>query len=369
MIKKIITATLLTFIAFANGKAQSYSNEFLAIGVGARAHGMSGAVIATTGDVYSSYWNPAGLSSIEAPLQLGLMHAEWFAGVAKYDFLGFAKPLSGDKKRAIAFSVIRFGIDNIPYTLNLIGADGSINYDNVRSFSAADYAIQGSYSQEFGENLAIGGNMKVIRRVIGTFAGAWGVGTDLGIQYKVGKFRLAAVGRDITTTYNAWTTTLTADEKLAFASSGNAIPKTSVEITKPTFFIGAAYQNALSKNVNLTIEANAGVATDGQRNVLVSAKAFNLDPRFGFELEYEKNIWIRGGIGNFQRLKVEGDSTGTKRDLNFQPNFGVGLRLGRLVVDYGLTNIGNTSAVQVSHIFSLKLDFKRRTAYRDIEKM
>jgi hypothetical protein len=221
MIKKIITTTLITVLAFAIGEAQSYSNEFLAIGVGARAHGMSGAVVATTSDVYASYWNPAGLSSIESPVQLGLMHAEWFAGVAKYDFLGFAKPLGGDKKRTIALSVIRFGIDNIPYTLNLIGADGSINYDNVRSFSAADYAIQGSYSQLLNENLSIGGNVKVIRRVIGTLAGAWGVGADLGIQYKIGKFRLAAVGRDITTTYNAWTATLTADEKLAFANSGN----------------------------------------------------------------------------------------------------------------------------------------------------
>ena len=319
---------------------------------------MSGALIASTNDVYSSYWNPAGLTGIESPLQLGLMHADWFAGVAKYDYLGFAKPLGGDKKRVIGLSVIRFGIDNIPYTLNLIGADGSINYDNVRSFSASDYAVQGSYAQMLNENLSIGGNVKIIRRVIGTLAGAWGVGADLGIQYKIGHLKLAAMGRDITTTYNTWTATLTEDEKLAFASSGNAIPKTSVEVTKPTLFIGAAYTTPLSSSVNLTVEADAGVATDGQRNVLVSAKAFNLDPRFGFELEYEKNIWLRGGIGNFQRLKNELDPS--KKELNFQPNFGLGLRLGRLIVDYGLTNIGNTSAVQVSHIFSLKLDLKKR---------
>lgn len=358
MIKKIIAATLATVLTFATGTSQSYSNEFLAIGVGARAHGMSGALIASTNDVYSSYWNPAGLTGIESPLQLGVMHAEWFAGVAKYDFLGFAKPLGGDKKRTIGLSVVRFGIDNIPYTLNLIGADGSINYDKVNSFSAVDYAVQGSYAQMLNENLSIGGNVKVIRRTIGTLAGAWGVGADLGVQYKVGKFKLAAMGRDITTTYNTWTATLTEDEKLAFAKSGNAIPKTSVEVTKPTIFIGAAYTTPLSSSVNLTIEADAGVATDGQRNVLVSAKAFNLDPRFGFELEYEKNIWLRGGIGNFQRLKNEIDPS--KKELNFQPNFGLGLRLGRLLIDYGLTNIGNTSAVQVSHIFSLKLDLKKR---------
>jgi hypothetical protein len=341
--------------------AQSYSNEFLAIGVGARAQGMSGAVTATTNDVYSAYWNPAGLNQIEAPFQIAAMHAEWFGGVANYNFLGFAKAI-GDRKekkrRTIGVSIIRLGIDNIPNTLNLVGADGSINYDNVSQFSAADYAIQLSYAQNFGEKLSFGGNLKTIRRVIGTFANAWGVGADLGIQYKSGNWRLAAVGRDITTTYNAWTATLTDEEKQTFVRTNNVIPKSSVEITKPTFFLAAAYQAPLSTNFNIAIEADAGIATDGQRNVLVSSKAFNLDPRFGLEMEYQKNVWLRFGVGNFQRLKKETNAKET--ELNYQPNLGVGLRLGRLTVDYAMANIGNVSAVQYSHIFSLKLDFKSR---------
>jgi hypothetical protein len=357
MKQHILIVTLL-LIATHQFFAQTYSNEFLAIGVGARAHGMSGAVTATTNDLYSSYWNPAGLTQLEAPFQLGVMHAEWFGGVAKYDFIGFAKPLSSTtKKRSIGLSVIRLGIDQIPYTLNLVGPDGSINYANVSQFSAADYAIQGTYAQELNKNLSIGGNMKIIRRVIGTMASAWGVGMDLGVQYRTGNWRLAAVGRDITTTYNAWTATLTEEEKLTFARTGNVIPKSSVEITKPTFFVAAAYQAPLSSDVVLTVEADAGFATDGQRNVLVSSKAFNLDPRFGFELEYQKNIWLRGGLGNFQRLKNEQDPT--KKELNMQPNIGVGMHLGRITVDYALANIGNVSAVQYSHIFSLKLDFKK----------
>ncbi len=351
----------LSIIVFSGHQllSQTYSNEFLAIGVGARAHGMSGAVTATTNDLYSSYWNPAGLTQMDAPFQIGVMHAEWFGGVAKYDFLGFAKPLnSATKKRAIGLSVIRLGIDQIPYTLNLVGADGSINYDNVSQFSAADYAIQMTYAQELNKNFSIGGNMKIIRRVIGSMASAWGVGADLGIQYHKGNWRLAAVGRDITTTYNAWTATLTEEEKQTFARTGNTIPKSSVEITKPTLFLAAGYVAPLSKDINMTLEADAGFATDGQRNVLVSSKAFNLDPRFGLELEYQKNVWLRAGLGNFQRLKNEQDPT--KKELNMQPNIGVGLRLGRLVVDYALTNIGNVSAVQYSHIFSLKLDFKKK---------
>jgi hypothetical protein len=45
------------------------------------------------------------------------------------------------------------------------------------------------------------------------------------------------------------------------------------------------------------------------------------------------------------------------RTLEIQPNVGLGLRLGRLKVDYALANIGSVSGVLVSHIFSLGLDF------------
>ena len=352
---------LLSFIAFLLVQhvafSQKYSNEFLAIGVGARAHGMSGAVIATTNDAFSAYWNPAGLNAIDAPFQIAAMHAEWFGGVAKYDFLGAAKYLNNDKKSVIGLSVIRMGIDQIPYTLNLVGPDGSINYNNITEFSSADYAIQGSYAQVW-KDISIGGNLKVVRRIIGSFAGAWGVGADVGIQYRKNQWRFAAVGRDITTTYNAWTATLTDAEKQVFTKTGNDIPKSSVEITRPTFFLGVAYVTPLSTKINLTVEADAGFATDGQRNVLISSKAFNVDPRLGFELEYQKIIWLRGGVGNFQRLKNEDDPT--KKDLNFQPNMGVGLKLGRLTVDYALTNIGNVSQVLYSNIFSLKLDLKNK---------
>ena len=41
--------------------APKYSNEFLAIGVGARALGMGSAYTAVVNDVTSGYWNPAGL--------------------------------------------------------------------------------------------------------------------------------------------------------------------------------------------------------------------------------------------------------------------------------------------------------------------
>ena len=46
-----------------------YSNEFMNIGIGARALGMSNAVVTSTNDATSGYWNPGHLTEIDNDLQ------------------------------------------------------------------------------------------------------------------------------------------------------------------------------------------------------------------------------------------------------------------------------------------------------------
>ena len=89
---------------------RKYSNEFLNIGVDARAFGMSNAVVANSNDVNSGYWNPAGLLQLKDK-QMALMHANYFANIATYNYAGFAMPI--DEKSAFALSLIRFGVDDI----------------------------------------------------------------------------------------------------------------------------------------------------------------------------------------------------------------------------------------------------------------
>jgi hypothetical protein len=83
-------------------------NDFLNIGVRARGLGMGNAQVASTEDVYSGYYNPAGLANIPNTFQVGLMHSEYFAGIAKYDYGSFAVPVQ-DHKRVLGFSFFRFG--------------------------------------------------------------------------------------------------------------------------------------------------------------------------------------------------------------------------------------------------------------------
>ncbi len=352
---------VLSNISLLTLQAQKYSNEFLAIGVGARAHGMAGAQTALVSDITAAYWNPAGLAEIRAPFQVAAMHAEWFVGVAQYDYIGFGKALNRDQRSFLALSVIRLGIDNIPYTINLVNPDGSVNYDNVSSFSAADYALMGSYARQLGNPaLTLGGTVKVIRRIIGSFGGCWGFGADLGLQYRKNGWMLGIMGRDLTTTFNAWSFTLTEREKQVFQQTGNELPTGGTEITRPRFILGAARQLRLSEKTTLLPALDLDVTTDGRRNTLLRTSAVSADPRFGIEANYDQTVQLRLGIGNFQYVRK--DFNPNEERLTFQPNFGIGLRLGRLQLDYALTDIGNFSQVLYSHIFSVRIDFKERTS-------
>ncbi len=351
---------LLLFILLAAGSsvlmAQKYSNEFLAIGVGAKAHALGGSVVASVDDVTAGYWNPAGLaaSSLEDGIQIGAMHAEWFAGIGKYDFLGALIPVDNNQRK-IGITAIRFGIDGIPNTLSLYEDDGTVNYDNIVEFSAADYAFLLSYAQDLKTKkgkLHVGGNVKVIYRQIGSFANSWGFGLDAGLQYRLPKWSFGVVAKDVTNTFNAWSFSLTDEEEDQLQATGNELPINSVELTKPQFVFGTAFYHDF-KDIGLMAEVNGILTTDGQRNTLLQASTFSLSPSLGLELNYKKFIFLRGGINNVQQ-----DREFEREFWTVQPNFGVGLKILKLYIDYAFTDIGDQVNETYSHVISLRLDLR-----------
>lgn len=339
-------------------QAQKYVNEFLNVGVSARAQGMSNAVVASVSDISAGYWNPSALSYVEAPFQVGAMHAEWFAGIAKFDYLSVGKALNPLKNAYGSVSLIRFGIDEIPYTINLISPEGEIQYDQVSEFSAADYAMLLSYAQRLGvvSRWYVGGSVKIIHRTVGSFGKSWGFGADIGLSYRTDKWQFAMVGKDITTTFNAWTFSLNDREKEVFEQTGNVIPVSSSEITKPRIVLGFARKSKLSANYTLITEVNLNISTDGKRNVILSSDPISMDPQLGLELAIKNVVQVRGGIGKFQ--KVKNLATPDTETWQFLPTFGIGLSLGDFQLDYALTDIGDVSDVNVSHIFSLFLNLE-----------
>lgn len=343
----------ILIIAFQLGFSQTtrkYSNEFLNIGVDAAAFGMSKSVVATSQDVNSTYWNPAGLTSV-TDYQGALMHAEYFAGIGKYDYVAFAMPI--DKESALGISLIRFGVDDILDTTDLIDSDGNIDYNRINLFSAADYALNFAYARSLVlQGLDLGVNVKMIRRIIGDFASSWGFGLDAALQFERHNWKFGLMLRDITTTFNAWSFN---DEK--FDKIANAIPgenqelPESTELTLPKIQFGVARKFELSRDFGLLTELDLNFRF-APTNDLISSSFVSIDPSFGFQADYINIVFLRAGIGNIQNELQFDNST----NVTLQPNFGVGFRYKGIQIDYALTNIASIGNVLYSNVFSLKLD-------------
>jgi hypothetical protein len=348
----------------ARGQTRIYVNEYLNIGVGARGLAMAGAQAASTGDVTSAYWNPAGLTKIKEPNQIGLMHAEYFSGNAKYDYLGLAKPLK-DKRNVVALSLFRFAVDDIPYTLDYIQPDGSFDESKLKSLSAGDYALFASYARRIklfkdpDAATSIGVNAKVIYRHLGKMATAWGAGIDVGLQTTYKRWQMGVVVRDITTTYTAWSFNLTEREKQIFGQTGNELPVKSYEVMLPRICFTAARRLLRdSAKIQVLVEAGADLTTDGRRPTLINTSAISLDPRIGIEVGYKKTIFLRLGAGNFQRVLDDADTANQKKVTLFQPSAGLGIQLHSLRVDYAFTSLQTQSNPLYTHIISLQLSLR-----------
>ncbi|WP_370392091.1 PorV/PorQ family protein [uncultured Winogradskyella sp.] len=347
----VILLTLAVLTAQAQ-TTRKYSNEFMNIGVDAAALGMSNAVVSQTADVNSGYWNPAGLVHLEDN-QLALMHSSYFANIANYNYIAYAIPI--DDRSAVGISLIRFGVDDILDTTQLIDEQGNINYDRINTFSTADYGLTFSYARKLPlDGLNIGFNAKVIRRIIGDFASAWGFGFDAGIQFETkNDWKFGLMVRDITTTYNAWAIDEAKFEQISGAVEGQnqELPETT-EITIPKMQFGVSKKWIFNYDYSLLAATNLNIRFI-ESNDIISTSFASINPAVGFEFGYTDLVFLRGGLGNFQN-ELQIDNT---EDLTFQPNFGVGFKYKGIQIDYAFTDIGDQSAALYSNVFSLKLDF------------
>jgi len=311
---------------------------------------MSNSVVSNVSDGTAAYWNPSGLLTIPDKYEVTLMHSEYFAGIANYDFLSFAMPI--DSLSHMGFSVIRFGVDDIPDTRFLYDANGAINYDNVRFFSAADYAFMFSYARKldiFG-GLDLGANFKVVHRSVGEFANAWGFGLDIGAQKVIGSWQFGVMFRDISGTFNAWSHNTDLVEDI-YSLTGNIIPVSSVEVTLPRLILGASRTFSIGKKIGLLASADLEMTFDGKRNVALKTDFLSVSPNLGLEIDYSRIAFLRLGAGKFQKVKGFNNATMT----SWQPNFGIGVKLNVFRIDYALTDFSNTSDALYSHVFSLSL--------------
>jgi hypothetical protein len=364
MKKSLVALFILCFAThFAHAQFRKYSNEFLNIGAGARGLGMGNAQVAFVKDASAGYWNPAGLAEVKDEPNAALMHAEYFSGIAKYDYASIALPVQ-DNKRTLGLSLLRFAVDDIPNTLFLVEPDGSVNYNNISSFSSADYALLLSGAQTIKETdnyrINAGVNAKVIYRKVGKFANAWGFGFDAGVQMRSDKWSLGITARDVTTTYNIWSFKFTDAEKERLYLTKNDIPVKSTEVTAPRVVLGGAYNFEFGENFKLLAEANVDFTFDGKRSTVLSGNTVSVDPHLGLEASIKDVFFVRGGITNFQRALADGDTLNQKKVWIYQPSLGAGFKIKKVFVDYAFTNLANQSNPLYTHIISLRINLGKK---------
>ncbi|MGQ9630842.1 MAG: PorV/PorQ family protein [bacterium] len=150
--------------------------QFLRIGVGARPLGMAESFASVGGDIYSLYWNPAGLADLRTP-QFALTYHRWIVDTHGA-YIAYAHPWEGVGTLAAGYALFHAG-EMERTGINSAG-------EPVRTgerFVAYDMALRVAWGRSVSETLALGVVIVPIYRAIDR-ARAFGVAFDGGAQYR-----------------------------------------------------------------------------------------------------------------------------------------------------------------------------------------
>ncbi|MDQ1317011.1 MAG: PorV/PorQ family protein [Candidatus Poribacteria bacterium] len=239
----IIMCFLLILCMSQQLYAEEANSSFLGIDVDARGNAMGGAQGTITGNIYSVYWNPAGLSEVLFN-EVGATYNRMFQDI-NYSFIGYAMP--SDFYGTLAFQVCYLGSGPIISTYESL--DGSFAGEGD-SFSVTDISFGVSQSKVITENLAYGVNIKFISHKI-MDKNAFDLAGDAGVIYQppVKGVKFGFVFRNLSTVYSFMNSKFREPWNLKFASSYELsdIPLTLagdynvIAEQKDTLNIGAEY--------------------------------------------------------------------------------------------------------------------------------
>jgi hypothetical protein len=323
--------------------AAKFAGAFMESGGGARAMALGGAFTAVADDASATFWNPAGLSTITTR-QLLLMHEERFGGLVDRDFAAYVQPVSwallGGEEAGVGVSVIRLGVDDIPFTEHLRSTlddngDGIVDdievldlfllQDQIRFKSDSELALLISYGERRGA-WRFGGSLKFIRQSVGEYSST-GIGFDAA-ALRPGFWRRLDFGvklQDATSTYLAW-------------STGKN------EVIVPAVVPGLAWRQPLPRwNASLLLASALETRFEDRGKADQFAWGdIGANLHLGLEIGFRERVFLRGGF----------DSGFGSEDLTA----GAGFRLDRLTIDYAYA--GDTLDIdEVTHRISLGVRF------------
>lgn len=341
--------------AVAQVSAPVSSNAFLELSADARGSALAGTMTASPDEAAAAFYNPAVLGSLKKDYSLTFTHGEYQAGLLHYSFLGFSSRI--DETKGFSAALVRLGVDDIADTRNLIDGNGIPDYDNIQFFSAADYAFFLSYGQKIEEfkDLQLGAALKVVHRRAGDFATAWGLGFDIGVALKAGGYDLGIHLSDATGSYNNWFY----NEALlgpSYVATGNDVPYNALEVNLPVLRLGASRRwPVLDGESGIRAMADVDIHFDGARNTLIRTAVFSVNPRAAIEADYHELLFVRAGIGDYQRTA---SFDGQRANMAF--NLGSGVQYEQFRLDYAYLNVVKSSPGLFSHVVSLNVGLNKK---------
>ena len=316
----IFVVTVLTVIlpgaAFSEEEYRAWPGEFLRMGAGARAMGMGNAYTAVEGDIYSSYFNPAGLAAMnERQLALSV---RYLSMDRRFMHLGFGSKIGPDADFAISW--IQSGTDDI------IGRD--LNGNPTGSLEDKRNAFSLTFSKSAGKWFSFGLNTKLaLWKLGGEDAKAYGF--DIGtIIHPLNKLAVSFVIRDINSRFT-WKS-----KRWKKEISGADSQVLEKEDEFPAYFtLGIAYRTFKDK---LLLSASL-------ENVEDNPAGLNL----GFSYDLKERLTLRTGLYNYTSSDELDSGSAT---------FGFTLRItGTMDFDYAYVpdDFNNDSV----HIISLLMNY------------
>ena len=347
MLPGIVLAALVLLLAIP-AQATKYAGTFMENGGGARALAMGGAFTAVADDPSTTFWNPAGLTGLTRS-EILVMHSERFGDLIDRDFAAYVQPVSwsvlGGTDAGFGISVIRLGVDDIPFTDHLtplLDTDqpGEPGYgeiddteilgildlqDEIRYKSNQELALMLSYGESLGR-WHVGANLKFVRQSIGDYS-SLGVGMDLGLRrphiWRNLDFGLKL--QDVTTTYLHW-------------STGRN------EVITPAVVPGLAWRQPLPDwNMDFTVAGSMETRFDNRRSAdQYSAGSISGNAHLGLEVGFSGKVFLRTGFDSGWNA---GNVTA-----------GAGFRLNPLTVDYAYAG-DSLDIDEVTHRISVSYQF------------
>ena len=312
-----ILAVALSLVLAGPSMATKYAGTFMENGGGARALGMGGAFTAVADDPSATFWNPAGLAQVQT-----------------------TESLFGGESAGIGISLIRLGVDDIPFTDHLTDQldtnhDGTVDdseilglfdlQDEIRYKSDQELALLFSYGESLGD-WKVGASAKFIRQSVGEYS-SLGVGIDVGIL-RPNLWRNLDFGvkfQDLTTTYLHW-------------STGRN------EIITPAIVPGLAWRQPFPQwNISMTMAYSMETRFDNRRTAdQYSAGSMSWNNHLGMEIGFSEKVFLRGGF----------DSGWETKNLTA----GAGFRINPLTIDYAYAG-DSLDIDEVTHRISLSVRF------------